>query len=210
MAALEKVAYFQQRRDEIPNQELARELAQTRDQAGIAEITANLVNKNKNIRSDCLKVLYEIGYIDPALISYYVADFLNLLKSKDNRMVWGGMIALGTIADLCPTQIWAKVDDVIASVEHGSVITVVWGIKALARVSSANPTYSQKIFPCLMQELKTCIPRDVPTHAENILIAVNRTNLTEFVSILRSRMQEFSPSQLTRIKKILKQADKIP
>ena len=41
MSALEKISYFQQRRDEVPNQDLARELARDKDQAGIAEIAAN-------------------------------------------------------------------------------------------------------------------------------------------------------------------------
>ena len=56
MSALEKIAFYQNRRDEVPNQELARQLAQSRDQSGIDEIAANLANQNSNVRSDCLKV----------------------------------------------------------------------------------------------------------------------------------------------------------
>ncbi|NUQ06049.1 MAG: hypothetical protein HUU31_19320 [Anaerolineae bacterium] len=44
-------------------------------------------------------MLYEIGYAVPDLIADYAADFLALLGSRDNRMVWGGMTALGVIAD---------------------------------------------------------------------------------------------------------------
>jgi len=44
-------------------------------------------------------VLYEIGYIKPALIADYTPDFLALLKSKNNHMVWEDMIALATAAD---------------------------------------------------------------------------------------------------------------
>ena len=75
MSALEKIAFFQNRRDEVPNQLLARELSSAQDHAGIQEIAGNLWNKNQNIRSDCLKVL----------------------RDRNNRMVWGGMIALATI-----------------------------------------------------------------------------------------------------------------
>ena len=63
MSVLSRIAFFQNRRDEVPNQELARELAASKDAAGIAEIAANLWNKNRNVSSDCLKVLYEIGYM---------------------------------------------------------------------------------------------------------------------------------------------------
>ena len=91
----------------MPNQELARELAARDDQAGIQEIADNLANKNKSVQSDCIKVLYEIGYLKPQLIAQYAEVFLGLLHSKINRMVWGSMIALATIARLQPEQLWA-------------------------------------------------------------------------------------------------------
>jgi hypothetical protein len=207
MPALEKISYYQHRRDEVPNQDLARELARDRDPAGIAEMAANLENKNKNVSSDCLKVFYEIGYIDPALIAPYVEDFLRLLRSRDNRMVWGAMIALGSIAGLRPDEIWQKIDIVLSTIEHGSVITVVWGVRVLARVAAANPAYSQKVFPCLTGVLKTCIPRDVPTHAESMLPAVNRENRAEIKAVILQRQPELSPAQFSRMKKVLKQLD---
>ena len=187
MSVLNRIAYFQNGRDEVPNQQLARELAATKNTDGIREIAHNLWNKNRNVQSDCLKVLYETGYIDPDLIADYVGDFLNLLNSKNNRMVWGGMIALATIADRKPHEIWERIDDVITATEHGSLITVVWGVKTLAKVASADRTYSQKIFPVLINQLRSRIPRDVPTHAESMLCAVDAGNKQEFLSVLESR-----------------------
>ena len=204
MSTLGKIAYYQNRRDEVPNQELARELAASKDSAGIQEIADNLWNKNKNVRSDCLKVLYEIGYVDSQLIAGYVGDFLKLLGSKDNRMVWGAMIALATVASIRPQEIWQQVDAVIAAVQHGSLITVVWGVRALATVAAADSAYSAKIFAMLLTQLKTCIPRDVPTHAESMLCAVNQGNKTEFTTALTARQAEMTPSQLARLKKVLK------
>ena len=46
MTVLDQIAYFQQRRDEVPNQELAHDLAERRDHAGIREIAENLANGN--------------------------------------------------------------------------------------------------------------------------------------------------------------------
>ncbi len=82
MSTLDKIAFFQNRRDEVPNQILAKELAETKNVDGIREIAANLENKNKNIRSDCLKVLYEIGYLDPDLIADYWSAFLELAQKQ--------------------------------------------------------------------------------------------------------------------------------
>ena len=209
MSTLDKIAFFQNRRDEVPNQLLAKELVETKNKDGIREIAENLENKNKNIRSDCLKVLYEIGYLEPGLIADYGDDFLKLLKSKDNRMVWGAMIGLAAIADRCPNEIWAQIDDVIRITESGTVITLVWGMRVLAKVAAADKEYKEKIFPFLLKQIQACIPRDVPTHAESILCAVDQKNKRELLSILEARRPELTPAQLTRFKKVLKQIDQI-
>jgi len=53
------------RRDDIPNQELAEEIAATRNEPAVREIVARLEDRDKAIQSDCIKVLYEIGYRAP-------------------------------------------------------------------------------------------------------------------------------------------------
>jgi hypothetical protein len=61
MSTLDKLAHSLGRRDEVPNQELARELAAKKDKKGIREVAENLWHKDKNIQADCIKVLYEVG-----------------------------------------------------------------------------------------------------------------------------------------------------
>jgi hypothetical protein len=119
-------------------------------------------------------------------------------------MVWGVMIGLATIAALRPHDIWQKIDDVVAAVEHGSVITVVWGVRTLAKVAASDPAYRVRIFPVLTQCLKTCIPRDMPTHAENMLCAIDASSQAEFLFILEARKVELTPAQMTRLKKVIK------
>jgi len=207
MSVLDQIAFCQNRRDEVPNQELARKLASSEDLAGIREMAENLYNKNQNIRSDCLKVLYEIGYLKPELIAGYVDDFLNLLKDKNNRMVWGGMIALSTIARIQVERIWEQVEDIKFTIQHGSLITIVAGIKTLSRAASVNQAYSQEIFPFLLEVLSNSIPRDVITHAEEISEMVDESNKTEFINLLESRSPEMTAAQLARLRKIVKKLD---
>ena len=207
MSVINGIAYYQNRRDEVPNQELAHQLAESEDKAGIHEIADNLWNKNKNVRSDCLKVLYEIGYIRPDLIADYVNEFLKLLKDKENRMVWGAMIGLATIADLRPHEIWEHIDDVINAVDKGTLITVVWGVKTLAHVAKVNMTYHSKLFPILLTQLQTCIPRDVPMHAESILVAVDKADTAAFLTVLEKRKPELTGSQLTRLNKVIRKVN---
>ena len=209
MSTLEKIAFFQNRRDEVPNQLLAKELAETKNLGGIREIVDNLENNNKNIRSDCLKVLYEIGYLDPGLIAGYWDDFLKLLKSKDNRMVWGAMIALATIADRHPHEIWTQIDNIIRITESGTVITLVWGMRVLARVAAADEKYKEKIFPFLLKQIQACIPRDIPTHAESILCALDQKHTAELLFILEARRAELTPAQGSRLERVLKLIERI-
>jgi hypothetical protein len=206
MGALERIAFYQGRRDEVPNQELARALAESRDREGIAEIAANLSNKNPNIQSDCLKVLYEIGYLAPDLIADYVCDFLRLLSHKNNRMVWGGMIAVATVAELRPQEVWARIDDVIATIDRGSVITHLWGVRAVAKVAAADDEYRRTLTPVLLRYLATCIPRDVPTHGESMLCAIDDSNRAQFLAAIEARQGELTPSQMTRLRRVIKQA----
>jgi hypothetical protein len=209
MTILERIAFFQNRRDEVPNQLLAKELVKTKNQAGIQEIADNLENKNKNVRSDCLKVLYEIGYLDPSLIDGFTSDFLKLLKSNDNRMIWGAMIGLAAIAGNHSKEIWPQIDDILRITGSGTVITLVWGIRVLAKVAAADEKYKQRIFPFLLQQIQVCLARDVPTHTESILCVVDKMNKGQLLSILEERRRELTPAQIIRYKRVLRQIEQI-
>lgn len=205
MSAINRIAHLQHRRDEVPNQELARDLATQQDNKGIREIAENLWNKDKHIQADCIKVLYEIGYIDPALIADYAEDFLKLLRSRNNRLVWGGMIALSTVAELRADLIHAHLKEILKAMSAGSVITVDNAVKALALAASRD-AYQDSIFPHLLEHLRTCRPKDVAQHSEKSLPAVNAGNRDEFIAVLEKRLEDLSGSQITRVKKVIKAA----
>jgi HEAT repeat protein len=208
MSALERIAYFQNRRDEVPNQELARELAQRQAHAGIREIAEGLYHENPNVQSDCIKVLYEIGYLNPELIAEYVDDYLNLMKSRNNRLVWGAMIALSTIAGIKTEAIYEHLGDVQGAMKKGSVITVDSGVKVLAVVAARSEEYRKQIFPYLMKHLRTCRPKDVAQHAEKVLVAVNGENKDEFIEVLEKRLAILRSSEVARVRKVIREAEK--
>jgi hypothetical protein len=206
MSVLNRIAHFQKRRDEVPNQELARELAGRKDRTGVREIAENLWNKDKNIQADCIKVLYEIGYIDPTLIADYAEDYLKLLKSRNNRLVWGGMIALSTVATLKADVIFEHLKEIHRAIEEGSVITVDAGVLALAGVASTREEYRRAIFPFLLKHLRTCRLKDVPQHSEKSLPAVDASNKGDFIAVLEKRMDDLTDTQAKRVKKVIQEA----
>jgi hypothetical protein len=205
MSVLNRLASSLGRRDEVPNQELAHDLAIRKDKAGVREIAENLWNKDKNIQADCIKVLYEIGSIEPNLIAEYTQDFAHLLRSRNNRLIWGGMTALGEVAKTNPDAVFKYVDEIKKAKETGSVITVDNAISTLAYTAAASDKYNKAIFPYLLKHLSDCRPKEVPQHAEKTLPAVNSSNKADFIKVLETRMEDLSGSGLARVKKVIKQ-----
>ena len=117
---LNRLGYLQTRRDRTPNLDLARDLVARDDTAGIREIAENMWNDNKNIHADCMNVMYEIGSIDPNLITPYAEDFIKFLKSKHHNMVQGAITALAEIAKVKPDFIFKHLDEIKKVKETGS------------------------------------------------------------------------------------------
>ncbi len=207
MSVLDRLASALGRRDEAPNQEVARELVVSRDRAAISEIAANLWSKDRAIQADCIKVLYEIGAMDPVLIADYVEDFVRLLRSKNNRLVWGGMTALAEVAKVNPQGIFKYLEEIKRAKEAGSVITVDNAISVLAHTAAASDQYNKTIFPYLLEHLAGCRPKEVPQHAERTLPAVNSSNKADFIKMLAKRIEDLSGTGLARVKKVMKLAN---
>lgn len=201
---INRIAFHQQIRSEVPNQELAKELAEAENHEGIKEIAGHLYDKNKSISSDCLKVMYEIGYLKPALIAAYVDTFMDLLSSKINRMVWGGMIALATIAELKADEIYKHVELILDKVETGTLITEVWGLKVLVGLSVSNPSYKDQLFPVLCDYLEKCRPIDFARRTELFLQVVSCEEEEETVfSIIEMKREELTAAQKKKLQTVI-------
>ncbi len=123
MSVIPRLATSLNRRDEVPNQDLAKEIVETENKEAVTELVANLSNKSKDIQSDCIKVLYEIGESKPGLIAPYAKNLVELLDSKINRLQWGAMTALNTIAAENPAIVFGALAKLAAVADKGSVIT---------------------------------------------------------------------------------------
>ena len=206
---IEKVAYSIGRNDEEPNIKLALELIKTKNIKGINEIVEGLNDQVEQIANDCIKVLYEIGEREPELISDHVNVFIKLLKSKNNRLVWGSMMALAKITSLKPQEIFDNLDIVIKAYENGSVITVDNSITVFAELIKAVQEYEKKIFPIIINHLETCRPKEVGQHSERAFICITKNNANIFKKTLINRLDSLTVPQKKRVDKILKKIEKI-
>ncbi len=204
MSYIEQISFHLNRRDEVPNQELAKSLAKDNNIIGLDEIAGYLYDKNNSIASDCLKVLYETGYIKPELTSKYVDTYLELLSSKNNRMVWGAMIALWNITSIEHEKIYAHIDLILNKIRTGSLITHVTGIKVLLVLASEKKAYYDNLYPILIDYLKECRPIDFGKRVEDYMVILSDDNKEELLEIVRSRFEGLNKNQAIRVTRAFK------
>lgn len=204
MSVIDQLAFSLNRRDEVPNQEFAKKIVKLKDKKAVKELVENLKNKNKNIQADCIKVLYEIGETHPALIKDYLYDFTALINSKNNRLAWGGMIALNYITTEDPDAVYKLLPKLIDAADNGSVITRDNLVRILIKLE-AQKKYAGKAFPLLIEQMTTCPTNQLPMYADNAMPVINESNKRQFVTLLQQRLPEVeSEPKKNRILKVIK------
>lgn len=205
MSAFDLLATNLNRRDDEPNQKLAEEIISSKNTDWVKELVDHLEDKDKNIQSDCIKVLYEIGERGSAgLIAPYCNTFFRLLKSKNNRLVWGSMIAIDSITLLESEEVFNHLDEIDKIVESGSVITIDHGVSIYAKLTSIEK-YSEKVLDKLVNQLEKCPVKQFPMYIEKSEIAMNKKTKDVFLSIIEMRYPELEKdTQRKRIDKIKK------
>ncbi len=204
MTILNKLACSLGRRDEVPNQELAQQILKTKNTRAIKELVDNLANKDKNIRSDCIKVLYEIGEQRPELIADYDREFLELLDNKNNRLVWGAMSALDCIASINPSSIYRKLGKILRVADAGSVITKDHAVGILIKLAG-DKRYADDALSLLLDQLRSSATNQLPMYAENSLPVIPDRSKALFVRVLTARLGDLEKdSKRKRVEKVIK------
>jgi len=204
MSILHKLASSLNRRDEVPNQELAGQIAATNDRNAVKELIENLSNRNKDIQSDCIKVLYEIGNYKPILISEFATEFLELLDNKNNRLQWGAMAALDSITHENPKIMFAALPKIIETANRGSVITKDHAVGILIKLCSLKQ-YSDSAFTLLIEQLQHSPTNQLPMYAERAMPAINESNKAAFIKTLHSRLDQIEKdTKRKRVEKVIK------
>ncbi|TGD58591.1 HEAT repeat domain-containing protein [Flavobacterium humi] len=208
MSILEKLATSLGRRDEVPNQELARQIAQTEDKKAILELVENLQHKNKGIQSDCIKTLYEIAEVKPKLIAGFHPQLTALLESSNNRLQWGAMTALSAITDENPTVMYQALAKIIAVADSGSVVTNDHCVRILVKLCAVQE-YAEDAFSLLNERLLKSPTNQLPMYAEMALPIIDNQNKTLFIATLISRLSDIEKeSKRIRVEKVIKKANK--
>ncbi len=196
------------RRDEVPNQELAKQIVNNNDAKAVKELIQLLHGKDKAIQSDCIKVIYEIGMLHPKLVVPYSDELIALLDTKNNRMQWGVMIALDTITSDNPKGIYGALAKIINIADKGSVITNDHCVGILIQLCAVKE-YEEDVFWLLNERLLKSPTNQLPKYAEQSLPIISDKNRTVFIKTLLSRLPEIEKeTKRLRVEKVLKKVTK--
>jgi hypothetical protein len=206
MSVLDKLASALERNDERPNVELAEALVAKPDRRAITVLADALSSGTVAIQNDAIKVLYEIGERAPELVAPHADAFFALLKSKNNRHVWGAMSAIDTIAGVAANQVAVHLKDILAAGDNGSVIAKDKAISTLAKLAQAG---EGKAMPALLQRLQDAAPNQFPMYAEIAATAVTPTHKAKLIGVLEARLRTIdAAAKKARVEKVLRKLAK--
>ncbi len=204
MLVLEKLATSLNRRDEKPNQELAKAIAVKKDKNAVKELITLLQHKSKDIQFDCIKVLYEIGELQPSLIKEYAKNFIDLLENKHNRIIWGAMHTLDCITLEDPKVIYTNLSKIMDAAEKGSVITKDHAVGILLKLCTIKQ-YAAHAFVLFIELIKDCPTNQLPMYAENAIGIIGAKNKQLFIKTLQTRLPEIEKeTKLKRVEKVIR------
>ena len=202
MSVINQLASSLNFRGTEPNKALARQIAAENNHEAVKELVANL--NNKAIQSDCIKVLYEAGEINPELIAGYAKDFIRLLDNKNNRMQWGAMTALDLITLQNADLVYNCLGKIVDIAEKGSVITKDHCMGILTKLCSVKQ-YAADAFAIFADLMQGCPSNQVPMYAEMALPVITPDMKTKFIKVLNDRIPDVEKdAKKKRIEKVIK------
>ncbi len=200
---LPRLASSLDRRDEHPNIELAIVLAQSGDQQAIDELFTIAISATKPFRHDALKTLYETALRNPQMLLPHLDQLIDLMQTKDNRMIWGAIQALDALTNLAPHYVASKLDIILDAADRSSVVAKDKTMSILSKLNGKHQ-YAKLVTPILLMRLTHAAPNQFPMYAEFAAATMPDTAISELVQIIKQRQKSVaSPAKQKRLNKIL-------
>lgn len=196
------------RKDEEPNKALAKALAASNDVRAVAELVGLFQQKDKNLPSDSIKVLYELAELAPELVAPHASIFVDLLRHQNNRLVWGAMTALDMIAGLQPKIVYASLSEILKVADAGSVITKDHAVGMLIKLMGLSE-FRAEAFRHLLEQLQKAATNQLPMYAEQTATVLPSEYKAELAALLIRRLPEVEKeSKQKRIEKVIRRLQK--
>lgn len=201
---LDKLAFSLGRNDEQPNIALAEAIVRKQDATAVLSLLDLLHHKQSGVRSDAIKVLYEIGERNPSMIAAYWKTFLPLLRHKDNRMRWGAMSALAAISDQYAEALAGHLVDILEAMDAGTVITRDKGVTILANLAKAKKHHAD-IMDLLLEQIEKAPVNQVNQYAEKTAAVISAPYKLKLAKILAARHDVMAyPPKKKKLEKLIR------
>lgn len=192
-----RLSHASGRRDEGPNVQLAEALAGSKDVDGIARVADIAITGSRQAQQDAIKVLCEVGVRDADLLRPHLQCFLQLIESRNNRMVWGALTALAQLARVDAIPIAANLDAILAAADAGSVIARDQAGQILIALK-ARPDLAGTATAHLLARLKSAAVNQLPMYAERIHAVLEAQDYPDFRAVLMIRHADHMPESKRR------------
>ncbi len=183
---------------------MAREIITAEDGLAIKELVNLLETGTTPIKNDCIKVLYEIGETEPKLIAEFLPSFLQTLHSKNNRLQWGAMTAISSIARVLPDEVYQLIPGILEVANNGSVITKDKAFLTLVYLAQ-NPGSLRQTGYLMLEQLDASAENQFPRYCEQAVQVIPPDLHSKLVALMQRRLPEMQKaSSKQRVEKVLK------
>ena len=137
------------------------------------------------------------------MLTPYFQDFLKLLSHKNNRLQWGGMLALYYVSVSQPKLIYSAIPKIVETAEKGSVITKDGAVNILIEMAKTE-TYKDDMLSLLKELMLKSPTNQLPMYAERAYPVIDEKNKKQFAEMLQVRLNEIEKeSKKKRVEKII-------
>jgi hypothetical protein len=190
-------------RTEEPNIRLAEDVCAKGDIDAVAELGELLDAGRKKQRHDALKVLYEIGLRKPELVVPQLENLIDQLDGRDNRILWGTIYALSTIAQLAPKQLMGFLPVILAASDRATVIAKDKAMLILAELCMQEDSH-KAVVPKMLNHVAEAAVNQFPTYAERAEPSLRGPERKRLAKIIRARVDvDEYPAKRKRMDKLL-------
>ena len=201
---VDQLASSLKRMDQQPNIDLAARLSRAGDKEAIAALMQLAKTGSKPVRYDAIKVIYEIGRIEPEMLLWHGEGLIALLQAKENRMIWGSLQALETLCGIAPKLLAANLNTILGAADRSSVIAMDKTMAILAKLA-ADERFSKTVTPVLLLRLANSAPNQFPTYAEMAAATIPDKNKAQLLKIIEMRQSSIAlVAKRSRLQKLTK------
>ena len=202
---IDRFSSTQGRRDQGPNRSFAKELAISRDGTSVKKIADLLAaGQGRKLENDMLLCLASLSELAPDLLKPHAGLLIGFLNSKNNRAIWGAMIALSNIAPIIRPLLYKNLPLILDAMDKGTVVTRDHGFVILLHLYE-DINYQDDAFGLISEQLNSAPDNQLGQYAEKFIKIASTMHIATALEILENRSRELEkPSHKKRIASIIK------